>query len=161
MKALIPSTTEVSGSTDEIVPSFAEEATTPAESLVSLFKDSFLTRSVRRKTRSWVLPFGPIIVPPLYSITIQERPGILFRGEDLINTGDTEGLFLVGLFVRQTSQIPTFQNPIPVSQCQRRPLDSGTSLDTCAPDDVITLQIQNASSAPKTFSMNLVGRTVL
>jgi len=56
--------------------------------------------------------FGPTAIPPATTVTVQAQPQCLFRGEKLINTGDTTFLFIQGLFVGQKSQLPTFQNPI-------------------------------------------------
>ena len=53
------------------------------------------------KKRRWTVGFGPAVVPPNSTVTVQAQPQTLFRGEKLINTGDSTGLFIQGLFVGQ------------------------------------------------------------
>jgi len=81
------------------------------------------------KKRRWVVGFGPAVVPPLTTVTVQAQPQCLFRGEKLINSGDTAGLFIQGLFVGQKSQLPTFQNPIAVSTFAGGVLDNELMMD--------------------------------
>lgn len=113
------------------------------------------------KKRRWVVGFGPAVVPPSSTVTVQAQPQCLFRGEKLINSGDTTGLYIQGLFVGQKSQLPTFQNPIAVAVFAGTVLDNELLMDTCDPALFITFQIQNTTTATATWSMSIVGHTVL
>jgi len=113
------------------------------------------------KKRRWTVGFGPAVIPPLTTVTVQAQPQTLFRGEKLINTGDSAGLYIQGLFVGQKSQLPTFQNPIAVSTYAGTVLDNELLMDTCDPALFITFQIQNALGATATWSMSIVGHAVL
>jgi hypothetical protein len=81
------------------------------------------------KKRRWVVGFGPTAIPPLSTVTVQAQPQCLFRGEKLVNSGDTTGLFIQGLFVGQKSQLPTFQNPIAMAVFAGTVLDNELMLD--------------------------------
>lgn len=81
------------------------------------------------KKRRWTVGFGPTAIPPLSTVAVQSQPQCLFRGEKLINTGDSTGLFIQGLFVGQKSQLPTFQNPIAVSTYAGSVLDNELMMD--------------------------------
>ena len=113
------------------------------------------------KKRRWTVGFGPAAVPPNSTVTVQAQPQCLFRGEKLINTGDSTGLYVQGLFVGQKSQLPTFQNPIAVSTYAGTVLDNELMMDTCDPALFITFQIQNTTAATATWSMSIIGHTVL
>ncbi len=113
------------------------------------------------KKRRWTVGFGPAAVPPTSTVTVQAQPQCLFRGEKLINTGDSTGLFIQGLFVGQKSQLPTFQNPIAVSTYAGGVLDNELMMDTCDPALFITFQIQNTTAATLTWAMSVIGHTVL
>lgn len=112
------------------------------------------------KKRRWTIGFGPTAIPPATTVTIQAQPQVLFRGEKLINTGDSTGLFIQGLFVGNKSQLPTFQNPIAVSTYAGTVLDNEQMLDTCDPALFVTFQIQNTTAATLTWSMSIVGHIV-
>ena len=113
------------------------------------------------KKRRWIVGFGPATVPPLTTVTVQSQPQCLFRGEKVLNTGDTSGLYIQGLFVGQKSQLPTFQNPIAVAAFGTTVLDNELLLDTCDPALFITWQIQNVTSGALTWSASIVGHAVL
>jgi hypothetical protein len=113
------------------------------------------------KKRRWTVGFGPAVIPPLTTVTVQAQPQTLFRGEKLVNTGDSVGLYIQGLFVGQKSQLPTFQNPIAVSTYAGTVLDNELMMDTCDPALFITFQIQNATGATATWSMSIIGHAVL
>lgn len=113
------------------------------------------------KKRRWTVGFGPAVIPPLTTVTVQAQPQTLFRGEKLVNTGDEKGLYIQGLFVGQKSQLPTFQNPIAVSTYAGTVLDNELMMDTCDPALFITFQIQNATGATATWSMSIIGHAVL
>lgn len=113
------------------------------------------------KKRRWVVGFGPAVIPPNTTVTVQSQPQCLFRGEKIVNSGDSAGLFIQGLFVGQKSQLPTFQNPIAVSVFAGTVLDNELMLDTCDPALFITWQIQNTTAATLTWSASIIGHTVL
>lgn len=113
------------------------------------------------KKRRWIVGFGPATVPPLTTVTVQSQPQCLFRGEKILNTGDSVGLYVQGLFVGQKSQLPTFQNPIAVAAFGTGVLDNELLLDTCDPALFITWQIQNATGGTLTWSTSVVGHAVL
>lgn len=113
------------------------------------------------KKRRWIMGFGPTAIPPASTVTIQAQPQILFRGEKILNTGDTTGLFVQGLFIGQKSQLPTFQSPISVLAFATGVLDNELMLDTCDPALFVTWQIQNIDSVTHTWHSAIVGHTVL
>jgi hypothetical protein len=113
------------------------------------------------KKRRWTVGFGPAVIPPSSTVTVQAQPQCLFRGEKLINTGDKAGLYIQGLFVGQKSQLPTFQNPIAVTTYDGGVLDNELMMDTCDPALFITFQIQNATANTATWSMSIIGHSVL
>jgi len=104
--------------------------------------------------------FGPAAVPPGQTVTVAVQPQVLFRGEQLVNVGDEDDLYIQGLFVGRKSQLPSFQNPIPVSVYRESMMDSGQLFDTCDPALFITFQISNIGVVPRTFAMNMRGVTV-
>lgn len=112
------------------------------------------------KKRRYTIGFGPTAIPPSSTVTIQSQPQVLFRGEKLINTGDSTGLFMQGLFVGNKPQLPTFQSPIAVSTYAGTVLDNEQLLDTCDPALFLTFQIQNITAATLTWSMSMVGHVV-
>lgn len=112
------------------------------------------------KKRRWTVALGPDAVPPNSTVTFQVQPQTLFRGEKLINTGDS-ALFIQGLFVGQKSQLPTFQNPISVATYAPGVLDNELMMDTCDPALFITMQVQNRTADTLTFSMSIIGHAVL
>lgn len=85
------------------------------------------------KKRRWMMGFGPTAIPPSSTVTIQAQPQCLFRGEKLLNTGDSANLFIQGLFVGQKSQLPTFQNPISVGAFAVNALDNELLMDQLGP----------------------------
>lgn len=113
------------------------------------------------KKRRWVVGFGPAPIPPNTTVTVQSQPQCLFRGEKIVNSGDSTGLFIQGLFVGQKSQLPTFQNPISVTVFAGTVLDNELMLDTCDPALFITWQIQNTTAGTLTWSASIIGHTVL
>jgi len=113
------------------------------------------------KKRRWVVGVGPATVPPGQTVAVQVQPQCLFRGEKLLNVGDSTGLFIQGLFVGQKSQLPTFQNPIAVSTFAGAVLDNELMMDTCDPALFITFQIQNLNATTSTFAASIVGHAVL
>jgi hypothetical protein len=112
------------------------------------------------KKRRQVVGFGPAAVPPNSTVTVQAQPQCLFRGEKLINSGDSTGLFIQGLFVGAVSQLPTLQNPIALAVFAGTVLDNELMLDTCDPALFITWQIQNTTAATLTFSASIIGHIV-
>lgn len=127
-----------------------------------LAKRAPITQRVQpTKKRRWTVGFGPAVIPPLSTVTVQAQPQCLFRGEKLINTGDAAGLFIQGLFVGQKSQLPTFQNPIAVGTYAGGVLDNELMMDTCDPALFITFQIQNTNALTATWAMSVIGHTVL
>jgi hypothetical protein len=74
-----------------------------------------MTKQVQpTKKRRWPIAFGPTAVPPSTTITATAQPQVLYRGEKLINTGDTTNLFISSLFVGNQQQLPSLGNPISV-----------------------------------------------
>lgn len=117
-------------------------------------------RVLPTKKRRWTVGFGPTAIPPSSTVTIQAQPQVLFRGEKLINTGDSTGLFIQGMFVGNKPQLPTFQSPIAVSTYAGTVLDNEQLFDTCDPALFITFQIQNTTAATLTWSMSMIGHAV-
>jgi hypothetical protein len=113
------------------------------------------------KKRRWVVGFGPAVVPPNTTVTVQSQPQCLFRGEKIINSGNEAGLFIQGLFVGQKNQLPTLQNPISVTVFAGTVLDNELLMDTCDPALFISWQIQNITAATLTWSASIVGHAVL
>lgn len=113
------------------------------------------------KKRRYVMGFGPTTIPPSSTVTISAQPQVLFRGEKLINTGDSNNLFIAGMFVGNLPQLPTFGNQISVSTFAGTVLDNEMLFDTCDPALNVTFQVQNVSSTTtQTWSMSLVGHIV-
>lgn len=112
------------------------------------------------KKRRYTLGFGPTPIPPGSTVTIQSQPQVLFRGEKIVNTGDSTGLFIQGLFVGNKPQLPTFQSPIAVSTYAGTVLDNEQMLDTCDPALFITWQIQNTTAGTLTWSASMIGHVV-
>lgn len=112
------------------------------------------------KTRNWSIGFGPTAIPPNTTRHVTSQPGCLFRGEKIINTGDTNGLFVKGLWVGQKSQLPTFQKPIAAAAFTNT-FGSDVLLDTCEQARAMTFEIENVTSATLTWSCSVFGRAVL
>lgn len=112
------------------------------------------------KKRRFTVGFGPAAIPPNSTVTVQSQPQVLYRGEKLINTGDSTGLFIQGMFVGNKPQLPTFQSPIAVSTYAGTVLDNEQLFDTCDPALFITFQVQNITAATLTWSMSMVGHVV-
>lgn len=112
------------------------------------------------KKRRWPIAFGPTTVPPMMTITATAQVAALFRGEKLINTGDTTNLMMSSLFVGSKSQLPKSSNPISVKAFSPQTLDSEMLMDTCQPDQSITVQVQNIGGVTQTWSMTLFGHCV-
>jgi hypothetical protein len=126
-----------------------------------LAKRAPITQKVHpTKKRRWTIGLGPAAVPPSSTVTVQSQPQVLFRGEKLINTGDSTGLFIQGLFVGNKSQLPTFQSPIAVGTYAGGVLDNELMMDTCDPALFITVQVQNTSAATLTWAMSIIGHAV-
>jgi hypothetical protein len=138
------------------------------------------------RKRQWIVGFGPTVIPPKSQITISSQPRCLFRGHTLINTGDSDELFIQGLFVGRKSQLPLGSGPYPVAAYNNnkeipsatipfslvladfikeklgiQEVIKGMTMDTCDAALFITFQIQNTSGATATWSMSIVGETVL
>jgi hypothetical protein len=109
------------------------------------------------KARRWVIGFGPEQIPPNSTVTVTAQPRCLFRGEKIINTGDSKGLYITGLFIGRKSQLP---GPISVSVWES-PLERGILMDTCDAALAITFQIQNVAAATLTWSMSIIGKAIL
>jgi hypothetical protein len=112
------------------------------------------------RKKPWTVRFGPAAVPPGQTVSVSVQPQVLFRGEHLVNVGDEDDLYIQGLFVGRKSQLPSFQNPIPVSTYRDSVMDSGHLFDTCDPALFITFQISNRGTVPRTFAMDMRGVTV-
>ncbi len=121
-----------------------------------------MTKSVQpTKKRRWPIAFGPTAVPPSTTITATANPQVLYRGEKLINTGDTTNLYISSLFVGNQQQLPSLGNPISVSAFAATVLDNEMLFDTCQPALAITIQVQNLGTTnTQTWSMTLFGHIV-
>lgn len=120
-----------------------------------------MTKSVQpTKKRRWPIAFGPTAVPPSTTITATANPQVLYRGEKLINTGDTTNLFISSLFVGNQQQLPSLGNPISVTAFGAGVLDNEMLFDTCQPALSITIQVQNLGTETQTWSMTLFGHIV-
>lgn len=153
---------------DEILGLLTEHSATIKGS--PAFKSALAAKLARRapivqkiaptKKRRYVMGFGPAVVPPSSTITAQAQPQVLFRGEKLVNTGDSTGLFIQGMFVGNKPQLPTFQNAIAVSTFAGTVLDNEMLFDTCDPALFVTFQVQNTTAATATWAMSLFGHIV-
>lgn len=114
----------------------------------------------KTKSRRWPLGFGPQTVAPGQTISIQVQPRVLFRGNKIINTGDSTDLVLVGLFVGQRPQLSHFKHPIPVANFAATSLDSGTVMGTCDPALAITVQVKSIGLVERVFSMTIIGQVI-
>jgi hypothetical protein len=107
--------------------------------------------------------FGPIVVPPGCSATVQVYPEcLLFRGERIISLGDGD-LLIEGLFVGQRSQLPCqLPNPPIVAAAFAKEHDylGGVQLDTCEKSFAITWLIRNPTNKPKTFHAAIEGQAI-
>jgi len=112
------------------------------------------------KKRRWPIAFGPTAVPPSTTITATANPQVLYRGEKLINTGDTSNLFISSLFVGNQQQLPSLGNPISVTSFAPGVLDNEMLFDTCQPALSITVQVQNLGTTTQTWAMTLFGHIV-
>lgn len=112
------------------------------------------------KKRRWPIAFGPVAVPPSTTITAVANPQVFYRGEKLINTGDTTNLFISSLFVGNQQQLPSLGNPISVIAFSPQVLDNEMLFDTCQPALNVTIQVQNLGTTTQTWSMCLFGHIV-
>lgn len=115
------------------------------------------------RTRDWMLPFTSVI-PPRSSLTLQQQPQVLFRGEDILYTGD-KGLRITQLFVGQKLQLPYNSDGFDVELWRHLPdreaLRSGMKIDTCDPALYITIQAYNPTDAPLTFDCCIKGKAAI
>jgi hypothetical protein len=118
-----------------------------------------LGRDLFTKGGTWALSLGPVTVPAFTSVTLQVQPKVTFRGEKLINTGSTNGLYIQSLFVGQNNNLPSLQ-PIPISLFSSESLCNDFLLDVCHPALYITLIIQNTASQAETFAASLFGKVI-
>jgi hypothetical protein len=121
-----------------------------------------MTKQVQpTKKRRWPIAFGPSAVPPSTTITATANPQVLYRGEKLINTGDTTNLYISSLFVGNQQQLPSLGNPISVLSFSPGVLDNEMLFDTCQPALSITIQVQNLGTVnTQTWAMTLFGHIV-
>lgn len=118
-------------------------------------------KSSLNSARRWFVSTNPEVIAPGETAKIQCSPQCLFKGNRIINTEDTEGLFIEYLFVGHKMQLPTLMNPISVSCFDGAVLDSEIIMDTCDPALLITFVIKNESKEPKTFGATIFGKAVL
>lgn len=111
------------------------------------------------RTRKWPISVGPEAIPPKSTKTIPVAPQCLFKGNKLLNTGDSD-LLLQGLFVGQQIQIP-FHSPIRMRAFNDTEFGNNLSFDTCDPALQITFQVENTTDEELTFSATIGGETVL
>jgi len=102
-------------------------------------------------TRRYILNFGPVTIAPKQTATIENTPIYPFLAGELINTGDIEGLSLVGIKVGDKSQVAggtapliAFSEPVPVK------------FDACAPGEMIAFEIRNDSDEPRNFKASIL-----
>ncbi len=113
------------------------------------------------KKQEWAITFGAIVIPPGETIVATNTPDCLFRGDELINTGNVDGLYISGIFVGNMPQLPPNISPISVAVFQPSILNSGTrQFDTCQLGLTISIVVENRSSSPRTFAMTMQGHTI-
>jgi hypothetical protein len=137
--------------------SFFQELKRRARRFVYSTAEEVLQLVFGETRRPWTVGFGPSVIPPKTTVTVQAQPQCRFRGRKIINTGDKESLYIQGLYVGQKSQLPTYSNPISMRVFDGLVLDNELRMDDCDPALYITWQIQNTSDEEKTWSASILG----
>lgn len=119
--------------------------------------------AVRSKSRNWQVGFGPVTIAPGQTVAMSSRSSCLFRGEKIIFTGDSDGVFITNMFVGNKSQFPALGRPIAAGAFlpAAMTLASGILLDTCERSMDIVFSVENRSSDPRTVCLTLFGKAVL
>lgn len=120
------------------------------------------TRPIMQKTaitkkRLWPIAFGPTAIPAGQSTVATANPQVYFRGQKLINTGDSTGLYITQITVGNQQQLPANTNPISVTSFAPGVLENAMKFDTCQPALTLSLTVANLGAATATWSMTLFG----
>jgi len=113
------------------------------------------------KARQWQLPFGPEKIAPGARLSITQQPQCMFRGEKIIVTGETDGLFIENIFVGPQAQMPTAGSGISALFFTSESLDNDIVMDTAQPALSITMAVGNRSQKERTFAAVLFGKAIL
>ncbi len=115
-----------------------------------------------RKVKRHIVSFGPVEIKPQSNITVTSKPGVLFKGDRLINSSDVDGLFIEELLVGTKNQLPTEGgNPISVRAFPGdAPYGEELLMDACDAEALISVRVQNTSNEARNFSMSIFGDQV-
>jgi len=109
------------------------------------------------KKRVWPIAFGPTNIPAGQSTVATANPQVYFRGQKLINTGDSSGVYITQITVGNQQQLPANTNPISVSSFAPNVLENAMKFDTCQPALTLSLTVANLDTATHLWSMTLFG----
>jgi hypothetical protein len=112
-----------------------------------------------KKARQYAIGFGPEVVPAGKTITLTTQLQMMFRGEKIINSGDTDGLYVENIFVGTRMQRPNLGG-IPVVVFGSSSFDSEVVMDTAAPGVNIAIIVRNAATDPRTFAATIFGKAI-
>lgn len=90
------------------------------------------------------LVFGPVHIPARTTVLVRMQAEADFHIKKILNTGDTEDLYIAGMFVGDKPQLPTFENSLHVGAFTN-PLMDWSSMDLCPAGTFINFQVQNLS----------------
>jgi hypothetical protein len=113
------------------------------------------------KTKLHMLGFGPVTIPPFSAHQVYAQPGVVFRGEKIIYTGDKDNLLVDGIFVGKKPQFPNVAFPIAVDDLTTPPLHDGAYFATCDQASFIMFNVRNTGPKPRNFCATVVGRMLL
>lgn len=108
-------------------------------------------------TRKWSLPFGPLVIFPKTTETLNCHVGTLYEGHDLVNQGDEDDLFIVDILTDGKTQMPSDapSGGFPAGVFQEPVLSGNNLFDRCR---TFTLKVCNTGSRPRTFQAYVAGR---
>ena len=106
------------------------------------------------------IEFGPLVILAGKSETQTIVPvPSLFRGERFINIAESDDLYITGVFVGHTKQLPASATLAVMPFCS--PLNSGIKLDTYqSPSFGISITVENRGSVNRRFHIQLHGKAV-
>jgi len=113
----------------------------------------------RRSTYS--LTFGPAVVSPGASLTIQSKAACRFRGQKLICLRDTDDLVINQVYVGQKNQLPPSVGDIDASAFAGNAITNGVNLDICEAGMFISVTVTNRGFIPRNFAMAIIGEKTL
>lgn len=128
-----------------------------SKQLVYTVVAAFLTAIFGDRKRKYAVGFGPVEIPPGETKNVSAQPQALFRGQRIINTLDSDEMYVQGLFVGHKPQLPTLGNAIALACFDSSVDECEMQFDECDPALYITFQIQNASKEPKKFAATIIG----